>query len=248
MRLGIPIYAMSNNLSWVMDLLDGRVKIINETGSAFDHFSLLISAKAIIQYTWGGWSSYSPVPALVSGAPMIKTYDVKQRHHRFHVFRSQLGVPTNYYDCKQALDFMQAIQTRSEHVPPVPPKVTNSAELLYASEGHRHLVSDRLHDRSLAIWTRWLQKVIHENQFVRDCSQRRLTGFDGRPRRVWMVSVCDGSDPTDPVFADILQWPPGLCVGSSGHGYVTSSKGKPNRLGPKRGHGAGCPRVKHWPF
>ena len=46
------------------------------------------------------------------------------------------------------------------------------------------------------------------------------------------------------MFADNPQWPQGLCVGSSGHDYVTSSKGKPNRLGSMRGHGAGCPRVR----
>jgi hypothetical protein len=93
MKLGIPIYAISNNLSWAGDLLDGSVKIINETGSAYDHFSLLMSAKVIIQHAWGGWSSYSSVPALVFGAPIINTYDVGHMHNRFRVFRSQLVSP-----------------------------------------------------------------------------------------------------------------------------------------------------------
>lgn len=179
MRMGIPIYAISNNLSWATDLLDGHVKLINETGSVYDSFSLLISAKAIIQHAWGGWSSYSSVPALISGAPMINTYDVNQKHHRFHVFRAQLGVPTNYYDCTQAPEFMQAIQARLERTPPAPPKLANSAGILYTREGHKHLVSSRLNERGLAPLTRWTQEIIHGNQFVRDCSQRRLTGFHG---------------------------------------------------------------------
>lgn len=179
MKLGMPIYAITNNPGWAGYLLNGRVKLINGTGSAYDHFSLLLSAEAIIQHAWGGWSSYSSVPALVSGAPMINTYDVGLMHHRFRVFRSQLGVPPNYYDCTQAFEFMQAIQARTERAPPVPPDGANPAEFLYAPEGHRHLVSARLNDRGLAPLTRWAQGIIHANQFVRDCSQRRFTGFHG---------------------------------------------------------------------
>ena len=98
---GIPVYAISNNLSWAENLLEGRIPILEDTGSAYDHFSLLISAKAIIQHGWGGWSPYSSVPALIAQTPMINTYNPALSHHRFRLFRSQLGTPANYYDCTQ---------------------------------------------------------------------------------------------------------------------------------------------------
>jgi hypothetical protein len=173
MKLGIPLYAITNNWSWADSLLDGRVKLINETGSAYDHFSLLISALGIIQHAWGGWSSYSTVPSLISTAPMLTTYDIQHTNHRFHLFRSQLGVPPNFYDCSQAPEFIQAIQA------PVTSSGVNPAEMLYKNIGHRHIVSPRLNDRGLAPLTRWAQATIYANQFVDDCSHRRFTGFHG---------------------------------------------------------------------
>jgi hypothetical protein len=179
LKLDIPIYAISNNLDWAGELLEGRVRFINDTGSAYDHFSLLISAKAIIQHAWGGWSSYSSVPALISGAPMMNTYDPTLAHHRFRVFRSQLGVPSNYYDCTQAHEFIQAIQSRLPQPAPPPSHGINPAELLYTPEGHQHLLSSRLNERGLAPLTRWTQNFIYQNQFVQDCSSRRFIGFHG---------------------------------------------------------------------
>ena len=107
---GIPVYAISNNISWAKDLLEGgRVPILEDTGSAYDHFSLLVSAKAIIQHALHGWSSYSSVPALISGAPMINTYSPALPHHRFHLFKTQRGLPSNFYDCTQIDQYTEAI-------------------------------------------------------------------------------------------------------------------------------------------
>jgi hypothetical protein len=114
-KLGLPVYAISNNIPWAEDLLEGRVPILDDSGSAYDHFSLLISAKAIIQHGWGGWSSYSSVPALISGAPMINTYDPFYSHHRFRLFRSQLGLPANFYDCTQIHSFAQAVLSKRSY-------------------------------------------------------------------------------------------------------------------------------------
>jgi hypothetical protein len=55
----------------------------------------------------------------------------------------------------------------------------NPAVLLYTPEGHQHLVSPRLDDRGLAPLTRWTQAYIHHNQFMHDCSERRVTVFHG---------------------------------------------------------------------
>lgn len=112
LKLGIPVYAISNNILWADELLEGRVPIIEDTGSAFDHFSLLVSAKAIIQHAVDGWSSYSSVSALISGAPMINTYDASFPHHRFSLFKSQRGLPINFFDCTQIHKFTRALARR----------------------------------------------------------------------------------------------------------------------------------------
>jgi hypothetical protein len=179
LKLGTPIYAISNNLSWARDLLEGRIQILEDTGSAYDHFSLLISAKAIIQHGWGGWSAYSSVPALISGAPMINTYNPALSHHRFRLYKSQLGVPANFYDCTQISEFTQTVLSRI--TPTQSPSLAhdNPAALLYTPEGHQHLVHPSLKDRGLAPLTRWTQAFIHRNQFVNDCSRRRFTVFHG---------------------------------------------------------------------
>jgi hypothetical protein len=178
-KLGMPIYAISNNIPWADELLEGRVEILEDTGSAYDHFSLLISAKAIIQHGWGGWSSYSAVPALISVVPMINTYDPALPNHRFRLFKSQLGLPTNFYDCTQIPEFTQAIVSRTMPYIAFPSIHDNPASLLYTHEGHQHLVHSSLRDRGLAPLTRWTQAFIHRNQFVPDCSQRRFTVFHG---------------------------------------------------------------------
>ncbi len=174
-KLGLPIYAISNNVSWANDMLNHRVRVIDESGSAYDHFALLITASAIIQHAWGGWSSYSSVASLVSGVPMINTYDPQFANHRFYVFKSQLGIPPNFYDCNRLPQFVQAVISKTQH--PTNTSASHSspaniAELLYTSEGHQHTVSPRLDDRGLAPLTRWVQSYIHERQFVRDCSTR----------------------------------------------------------------------------
>lgn len=179
LKLDIPVYAISNNVSWANDLLEGRILLVHDTGSAFDHFSLLISARAIIQHGWGGWSSYSSIPALISGAPMLNTHDPSLLHHRFKLFKSQLGPPANFYDCTQIPEFTQAILSRMPpHNLPVPIH-DNPGTLLYSPEGHQHLVHPSLSDKGLAPLTRWTQAFIHRNQFVQDCSSRRFTGFHG---------------------------------------------------------------------
>jgi hypothetical protein len=180
LKLGVPVYAISNNISWANEVLEGRVPILDEGGSAFDHFSLLISAKAVIQHGWGGWSSYSSVPALIAGTPMLNTYDPALSHHRFRLFKSQLGVPANFYDCTQIPEFTQAILSRMPALEA--PRLLvedNPGALLYSPEGHQHTVHQSLSDRGLAPLTRWTQALIHRNQFVEDCSQRRFTGFHG---------------------------------------------------------------------
>ena len=106
-----PVHVVSNNLPWAVYLLGtkaGRFHM-NASASEYDDFALLLSASAIIQHAGGGWSSYSSVPSLVTRVPMINTYDINRPSHRFHHFRSQQGLPPNFYDCQRIGRFMQAL-------------------------------------------------------------------------------------------------------------------------------------------
>jgi hypothetical protein len=175
------IYAISNNVSWAEDLLEGRVEVLDESYSAYDHFSLLMGAVGIVQHAWGGWSSYSSIAALLSGAPMINTFDTHMPSHRFAQFHRITGLPVNYYDCSQRPQFISALTARLKPPETLPASVDhNSATLLYTLEGHQHLVSPSLNDDSrLAPLTRWVQSYIHGRQFLPDCSKGRFMVTDG---------------------------------------------------------------------
>ena len=72
---------------------------------------------------------------------MINTYDPFSSHHRFRLFRSQLGLPANFYDCTQIPEFTQAILSRTIPYIAFPSIHYNPASLLYTHEGHQHLAS-----------------------------------------------------------------------------------------------------------
>ncbi len=40
---------------------------------------------------------------------MINTYDLAFSHHRFRLFKSQLGLPANFYDCNQVSWFVTTV-------------------------------------------------------------------------------------------------------------------------------------------
>lgn len=108
----VQLHVVSNNLSWARALLGtkGHLFHMNPLATPYDDLELLLSASAIIQHAWGGWSSYSTVPAVISRVPMINTYDIRRPHHRFHHFQRQLGLPANFYDCGRIQPFVYAVQ------------------------------------------------------------------------------------------------------------------------------------------
>jgi hypothetical protein len=69
----VTLVAISNNKEWADEVLGGRLRV-QEFVSAYDDFSLLLGASGIVQHAWGGWSSFSTVPALASGAALINTF------------------------------------------------------------------------------------------------------------------------------------------------------------------------------
>lgn len=124
---GTPVDAISNNVQWADFILDGRIRVLNGRESEFDHFLLLLGAAGIVQHAYGGWSSFSSVAALISGAPMISTYHPWLFDHRFLQFRRVAGLPVNYYDCDQTLQFISAVDARLTQYEPSPTQLCQDA-------------------------------------------------------------------------------------------------------------------------
>lgn len=106
LALNITLIAISNNGAWANELLGKRLRV-REYVTAYDDLSLLLGASAIVQHAWGGWSSYSSVPAFASGAPLINTF--RGLPHRHNLFREQGGIPREMYNCQQRSKYVQAV-------------------------------------------------------------------------------------------------------------------------------------------
>ena len=103
----VDMYAISNNVSWANELLAGVKGLRVVAGStAYDDITLLLGASAVIQHAWSGWSSYSTVPALAAGIPLITTW--RGTPHRLDLFRAQGGLPSELYSCEGKHAFLEA--------------------------------------------------------------------------------------------------------------------------------------------
>ena len=104
----VRMIVMSNNASWANELLGKRLNLqVDQAASPFDDMSLLLGASAIVQHAWGGWSSYSTVPALAAGKPLITTF--RGNPHRFGLFEQQGGLPVELFDCARMEGFFEAM-------------------------------------------------------------------------------------------------------------------------------------------
>lgn len=113
MSLNMTLIAISNNRPWANELL-GKHLHAREQVTAYDDFSLLLGASAIVQHAWGGWSSFSSVPALASQIPIINTF--RGVPHRHQLFLQQGGLPIEMYNCDQQSQYMQAVKTTFDGV------------------------------------------------------------------------------------------------------------------------------------
>ncbi len=105
----VKMIVMSSNASWANELLAGNSMNlqVDPAASPFDDMSLLLGASAIVQHAWGGWSSYSTIPALVAGKPLITTF--RGRPHRFRLFEHQGDLPVELFDCAHKQAFFEAL-------------------------------------------------------------------------------------------------------------------------------------------
>ncbi len=58
---------------------------------------LALSAVAIVQHASTGWSSYTSVPAMAKGIPLINTFT--GNNHRFDLFSKHGEIPSEFYAC-----------------------------------------------------------------------------------------------------------------------------------------------------
>jgi hypothetical protein len=104
----VQMIVISNNATWANVLLGKRMNLqVDPVRSPLDDMSLLLGASAIVQHAWGGWSSYSTVPALAAGTPLITTF--RGSPHRYSLFEQQGGLPVELFDCARKEDFFKAI-------------------------------------------------------------------------------------------------------------------------------------------
>jgi hypothetical protein len=102
----VKAFAISNNATWANGLLKGhRFLRVLESSKPFDDMTLLLGASIVVQHAWGGWSSYSTVPALAAGIPLITTFRGSQ--HRLDLFHMQGSVPSELYTCGRKKRFLR---------------------------------------------------------------------------------------------------------------------------------------------
>lgn len=103
---GYKLLAVSNDNELALDLLDGRVEVIS--ADPIHDFSLMLGAAGIVQHAWRGWSSFSSVPALAAGIPMITTFK-GTHHHRLDFFKEYGLLPREMHTCNQMDKFERAL-------------------------------------------------------------------------------------------------------------------------------------------
>ena len=112
LRRGFHVVVISNNLTWASTTLQqNKVSFIQ--GSAFEDMGLMLSARGIIQHAPPGYSSYSNVPAMAKGIPLISTF--RGPHHRFKRFLEHGDVPNEFYTCSTQKAFFQRVVAREEN-------------------------------------------------------------------------------------------------------------------------------------
>lgn len=103
---GVYMKAISNNHSFSMQWLRGLPSMhLVHSKSVFQDVSLALSATAIVQHASTGWSSYTSVPAMMRGIPLINTFT--GQGHRFEHFRRHGEVPREFHACHEKRDFVR---------------------------------------------------------------------------------------------------------------------------------------------
>jgi len=97
LKHGLKVVVVSNDLIWARETLQPLKRLSFFNGTAFEDMALLLSADGIIQHAPPGYSSYSNVPAMAKGIPLISTF--KGQYHRFKLHLESGEIPSEFYTC-----------------------------------------------------------------------------------------------------------------------------------------------------
>ena len=105
---GVSMKVISNNYTIASRWMRGLPAIqMMQGGSAYTDMQLVLGAAGIVQHASEGWSSYTSVPAMAKGIPLMNTYT--GRDHRFDYFMQFGDLPEEFFSCRQIKRFMAAV-------------------------------------------------------------------------------------------------------------------------------------------
>lgn len=110
LALGHTILVISDDLSFARAALspyNETETLVFTNGTAFEDMGLLLNAIGIIQHAPTGYSSYSNVPSMARGIPLINTY--LGQDHRYSILDK---VPDEFYTCYERKQFVRRLMGR----------------------------------------------------------------------------------------------------------------------------------------
>ena len=107
---GHQVVLISDDLAFAMAAIAPHSLTVAD-GTAFGDMALLLGATGIIQHSPTGYSSYSSVPAMAHGIPLLNTYTGQD--HRYRLFDT---LPVEFHTCAQRKRFVSRLNIRRPQV------------------------------------------------------------------------------------------------------------------------------------
>ena len=82
---GLAVVIVSNDVDRALASLPASPRLLVSRGSPLEDLGLLLTAEGVVQHC-PHYSSFSTVPALARGVPLINTHEVARAEHRFALF------------------------------------------------------------------------------------------------------------------------------------------------------------------
>ena len=107
----LPVVAISNNVTWANARFPSHPSFASEP---YDDMMLLLNAHAVVQHAYNSWSSFSTVPALAKGTPLLTT------HQRPSTLLTHLlsldSWPPELYNCDHYRRFVKRVKRGIKNV------------------------------------------------------------------------------------------------------------------------------------
>ena len=112
---GVHMKVISNNHTLSLLWLQGLpfVQIVKEAPPWMD-MQLSLRTVAIVQHASEGWSSYTSVPAMARGTPLINTYT--GINHRYSFFEQYGDLPSEFFTCANIGSFVRTAAVMSKRL------------------------------------------------------------------------------------------------------------------------------------